>query len=97
MEGAIIGEVIRGDLSVPVVEMEVPPVTDALEPGLRTRLEALVETVRGQVPGAGKGISGFGDLGISGPTRLAAAATKSLNPQIPKSPFHRSTPPTSDP
>ena len=28
----------------PVVEMEVSPITDAMEPTLRTRLEALVET-----------------------------------------------------
>jgi benzoyl-CoA reductase/2-hydroxyglutaryl-CoA dehydratase subunit BcrC/BadD/HgdB len=45
MEAAIIGDVIRGQLDVPVVEMEVPPVTDSLEPALRTRLEALVEMI----------------------------------------------------
>ena len=28
------------------MEIEVPPITDALEPTLRTRLEALVETVK---------------------------------------------------
>ncbi|MFC1597020.1 2-hydroxyacyl-CoA dehydratase [Planctomycetota bacterium] len=46
MEGAIIGEVVRTHSGVPVVEMEVPPVTDSLEPTLRTRLEALIETAR---------------------------------------------------
>ncbi len=46
LEATIIGEVIRRQLDVPVVEIEVPPVTDAMEPTLRTRLEALVETVR---------------------------------------------------
>ncbi len=42
---------------MPVVEIEVPPVTDALEPTLRTRLEALVETVRSAKSGSsfGKG------------------------------------------
>jgi benzoyl-CoA reductase/2-hydroxyglutaryl-CoA dehydratase subunit BcrC/BadD/HgdB len=46
MEATIIGDVIRSQMDVPVVEIEVPPVTDAIEPGLRTRLEALVETIR---------------------------------------------------
>ena len=46
MEGAVIAEVIRTQIDVPVVELEVPPITDAMEPTLRTRLEALVETVR---------------------------------------------------
>ncbi|MBN2023398.1 MAG: 2-hydroxyacyl-CoA dehydratase [Pirellulales bacterium] len=51
LEGAIIGEVVRQRLGVPVVEVEVPPLTDAMEPTLRTRLEALVETVRdGRTP-----------------------------------------------
>jgi benzoyl-CoA reductase/2-hydroxyglutaryl-CoA dehydratase subunit BcrC/BadD/HgdB len=45
LEGLVIGEVIRGRLGLPVVEIEVPPITDSMEPGLRTRLEALVETV----------------------------------------------------
>ena len=48
MEATIIGEVIRGKLDVPVIEIEVPSLTDAMEPTLRTRLEALVETVRGR-------------------------------------------------
>jgi hypothetical protein len=29
-----------------VVEIEVPPLADALSPALRTRLEALVETIK---------------------------------------------------
>jgi benzoyl-CoA reductase/2-hydroxyglutaryl-CoA dehydratase subunit BcrC/BadD/HgdB len=45
LEGLLIGEVVRRRLNVPVVEIEVPPLTDSLEPGLCTRLEALVETV----------------------------------------------------
>ena len=44
LEGAMIAEVVRTQLGVPVAEIEVPPITDALEPTLRTRLEALIET-----------------------------------------------------
>ena len=32
--------------SVPVTEVEVPPIADSLEPTFRTLLEALVETIR---------------------------------------------------
>jgi benzoyl-CoA reductase/2-hydroxyglutaryl-CoA dehydratase subunit BcrC/BadD/HgdB len=46
MEATIIGEVIRGEIDVPVVEIEVPSIADAMEPTLGTRLEALIETVR---------------------------------------------------
>jgi benzoyl-CoA reductase/2-hydroxyglutaryl-CoA dehydratase subunit BcrC/BadD/HgdB len=45
-EGQIIQEVIQSSMDVPVLEIEVPPVCDAVLPGLRTRLEALVETVK---------------------------------------------------
>ena len=45
-EGGIIGDELRRHLGVPVLEIEVPPITDALRPTLRTRLEALVETAR---------------------------------------------------
>ncbi|MFZ5831868.1 MAG: 2-hydroxyacyl-CoA dehydratase [Planctomycetota bacterium] len=46
LEGALIGRHVQKRLAVPTVEIEVPPITDALEPTLRTRLEALVESVR---------------------------------------------------
>jgi len=46
MEGAVIGDVVRTRSGIPVVEIEAPPVTDSLQPTLRTRLEALIETVR---------------------------------------------------
>jgi benzoyl-CoA reductase/2-hydroxyglutaryl-CoA dehydratase subunit BcrC/BadD/HgdB len=46
MEATIIGDVIRKQIGVPVVEIEVSSLTDAMEPTLRTRLDALVETVR---------------------------------------------------
>jgi benzoyl-CoA reductase/2-hydroxyglutaryl-CoA dehydratase subunit BcrC/BadD/HgdB len=45
LEGSLIAEVIQKRTHVPVVEIEVPPVTDSMEPTLRTRLEALIETV----------------------------------------------------
>ena len=48
MEAAVIGEVVRRRLDIPVVELEVPPVTDALELSLRTRLEAMMEAVKDQ-------------------------------------------------
>ncbi len=43
-EGTVIADFIRDRIGLPVVEIEVPPVADALMPTLRTRLEALVET-----------------------------------------------------
>lgn len=46
LEGTIMGDLIREQLGVPVVEIEVPPIADSMEPTLITRLEALVETVR---------------------------------------------------
>ena len=45
-EGRVIGDVIRTELDLPVVEIETPPVTDPMRPTLRTRLEALIETAR---------------------------------------------------
>jgi len=47
-EGAVIAEEIRDRMGIPVVEIETPPVIDAMEPTLRTRLEALVETTKEQ-------------------------------------------------
>lgn len=44
-EGDIIRGVVEEELSLPTLEIEVPPVSDALEPALRSRLRALVETV----------------------------------------------------
>ena len=44
LEGSIIADVVRERCGVPVVEIEVPPITDSIEASLRTRLEALVET-----------------------------------------------------
>jgi hypothetical protein len=46
LEATVIGEAVRSKIHIPIVEIEVPSITDALRPNLRTRLEALVETVR---------------------------------------------------
>jgi len=46
LEGRLIADIVGRQCSVPVLELEVPPISDALEPALRTRLEALVETVK---------------------------------------------------
>ena len=45
-EGRIIKEIVEAELDVPVVEIEVPPICDAVIPRLRTRLEAVVETAK---------------------------------------------------
>ncbi len=46
VEGAIIGDIIQGELGIPVVELEIPPLSDAMRPALKTRLEALLETAK---------------------------------------------------
>jgi len=46
LEGTVIADIVRARLGIPVVEIEVAPIIDAMEPTLCTRLEALVETVR---------------------------------------------------
>ena len=45
-EGDIIREIVSTRLGLPVVEVEVPPVSDAGQSTLRTRLEALMEAVK---------------------------------------------------
>jgi benzoyl-CoA reductase/2-hydroxyglutaryl-CoA dehydratase subunit BcrC/BadD/HgdB len=46
LEGRIIGEIVQEKHDIPVLEIDVPPVTDSMRPTVRTRLEALVETVK---------------------------------------------------
>jgi benzoyl-CoA reductase/2-hydroxyglutaryl-CoA dehydratase subunit BcrC/BadD/HgdB len=46
MEGQVIAEIVRERFDIPVVEIEVPPIIDSMHPTVRTRLEALVETVK---------------------------------------------------
>lgn len=45
-EGDCLRDWVTAELGLPVVEVEVPPVCDALLPTLRTRLQALVETAQ---------------------------------------------------
>jgi len=49
-EGEIIREIVRQQIGVPVIELEIPPVCDALLPALGSRLQALIETVRARRP-----------------------------------------------
>jgi len=43
-EGVIIRQCVQERLAIPAVELEVPPLCDAMIPSLRSRLQALVET-----------------------------------------------------
>jgi len=43
-EGAVIREAVRKELGVPAIEVEIPPVCDAMIPTLGSRLQALFET-----------------------------------------------------
>ena len=46
LEGRIMAQLIQAELEIPTLEIEIPPLTDALAPALQTRLEALVETIK---------------------------------------------------
>ncbi len=45
-EGAVIADALRRELGIPVVELETPPLIDPMLPGLRTRIQALLEAAR---------------------------------------------------
>jgi hypothetical protein len=45
-EGGLIREVVRADLGIPTIEIEVPPICDAMLLTLGSRLQALLETAR---------------------------------------------------
>jgi hypothetical protein len=45
-EGALIREVVQADLGIPTIELEVPPICDAMLPTLSSRVQALLETAR---------------------------------------------------
>ena len=49
-EGEIIRDVVRQTLGLPVIELEIPPVSDAMLPALASRLQALMETARARRP-----------------------------------------------
>jgi hypothetical protein len=46
LEGRVIGEIVQETIGIPVLEVEVSPVTDSMRPTLSTRLQALIETVK---------------------------------------------------
>jgi benzoyl-CoA reductase/2-hydroxyglutaryl-CoA dehydratase subunit BcrC/BadD/HgdB len=45
-EGTLIGEFIRQSTGLAVIEIEVPTLCDSVEPSIRTRMEALIETIK---------------------------------------------------
>jgi hypothetical protein len=45
-EGAIIRQLVREELALPSIELEIPPVCDALLPTLSSRVQGLLETAR---------------------------------------------------
>lgn len=45
-EGEIICEIVGRQIGIPVIELEIPPVCDAMLPTIGSRLQALVETAR---------------------------------------------------
>jgi hypothetical protein len=49
-EGEGIRERVQAELAIPAIELEIPPVCDAMLPTLSSRLQALMETARGQRP-----------------------------------------------
>lgn len=46
LEGSVIAESVEKNLGIPVVEIEVPPLSDAMQPALRTRIETLMDVAR---------------------------------------------------
>jgi hypothetical protein len=50
-EGEIIRDIVRHQLDIPAIELEIPPVCDALLQTLISRLQALVETARARRQG----------------------------------------------
>ncbi|OHB84771.1 MAG: hypothetical protein A2Z38_08120 [Planctomycetes bacterium RBG_19FT_COMBO_48_8] len=46
LEGRVIGGIVREKFDIPILEIEVPPVTDSMRQTVLTRLQALVETVK---------------------------------------------------
>jgi hypothetical protein len=50
-EGQIICEIVRQQTGIPIIELEIPPVCDAMLPSLGSRLQALVETAKNKAKG----------------------------------------------
>jgi hypothetical protein len=49
-EGEIILDIVRREIGIPAIEIEIPTVSDPMRPGLATRLRALVETAQAGRP-----------------------------------------------
>ncbi len=45
-EGTLIRQLVREELGLPAIELEIPPICDALLPTLSSRIQALLETAR---------------------------------------------------
>jgi hypothetical protein len=45
-EGPIIRELVRQELGLPSIDLEIPPICDAMLPTLQSRVQALAETAR---------------------------------------------------
>jgi benzoyl-CoA reductase/2-hydroxyglutaryl-CoA dehydratase subunit BcrC/BadD/HgdB len=60
-EGEVIAEVVKSTCEIPVLEIEVPPMSDSLRPSLTARMDALIETVRENR----RAVGGYGRQGNS--------------------------------
>jgi hypothetical protein len=49
-EGEIILDIVRREIGIPAIEIEIPTVSDPMRPGLVSRLRALVETAQARRP-----------------------------------------------
>jgi len=49
-EGASLRSIIRRELDLPTIELEIPPICDAMLPTLAGRIQALIETARARRP-----------------------------------------------
>jgi hypothetical protein len=70
LEGTLLADEVSRRLGIPVVEIEVPPVLDAMEPTLRTRLEALAELVLARRRGDFAAVAA-GQTGLTAPPDAA--------------------------
>lgn len=48
IEGAIIAERVAQECGIPTLQIEIPPLCDSMGPSIRTRIEALIESVRSE-------------------------------------------------
>lgn len=48
IEGTIIAERVAQECNIPTLQIEIPPLCDSMGPSIRTRIEALIESVRSE-------------------------------------------------